>query len=60
MNPHAYGCQCQQCRAMAAAIGAMTPAGDYFFTDSELAKLAQADERCECELCAELRAAVGQ
>jgi len=49
--PHAYQCECQQCRSMAAAIGAMQ--GDsYVFTDDELLALSlQNNTPCNCKYC---------
>ncbi len=40
-KPHEYGCQCERCRAMIAAILAKDNDGDYFFTDEELRALSE-------------------
>jgi len=38
---HVYGCKCERCRRLAAAICATNPDGSPFFTDAELEKLAR-------------------
>jgi hypothetical protein len=38
---HAYGCRCEQCVGMAAAICATNPDGSNFFSDAELEAIAR-------------------
>ena len=38
-EPHAYRCECSECRAMVAAISAQNADGSYFFSDDELEEL---------------------
>jgi hypothetical protein len=59
-EPHAYGCQCEQCRSMMAAISAME-GDEYFFTDADLGAIAQQhNKRCGCALCEDLRAGMAE
>lgn len=41
MNQHEYGCDCQRCRDLIAAIVATWPNGEYVFTDEELKQLSE-------------------
>ena len=40
IEPHVYGCKCEQCAGMVAAILACNSDGSYFFSDQELAQMA--------------------
>jgi hypothetical protein len=41
-HPHDYGCHCQQCKSMIAAITAENPDGTPFFSEAELYALSVA------------------
>jgi predicted metal-dependent phosphotriesterase family hydrolase len=40
MIAHRYGCSCERCRTLAAAVSAENPDGTPFFTHTELLQLA--------------------
>jgi len=38
---HEWGCKCERCRNLIAAMLAQTSDGEYFFTDEEIQELAE-------------------
>lgn len=44
IKTHDYGCECERCRAMIAAIIAKDADGNYFFSDAELLVLSMVEE----------------